>query len=372
MNKKVVLLSTNLARGGAETQVALLAAGLRGRGWEASVVSMLEPSAFQEELASAGVPVYSLKMRPGSASPAGFLRLASLLRKLRPQILHCHMFHANLLGRMARLIAPVPVAISTAHSLVESCRESGDARGRERWLRRTDRLSDVTVAVCDAIARRCAESRIAPQRKIRVIPNGVDTVRIQPDAEAREDTRRELKLGHEFVWLAAGRLLWKKDYPTMLRAFAAQGKGRLLIAGEGPEEAALRALAGELKADVRFLGLRADAPKLMNACNGYLLSSNIEGLPMALLEAAASGAPSVATGVGGVGEIVLDGQTGYLVPPGDAGAFGAAMTRLQGLTPKARQQMGQAAREHVVERFEMARVVGRWEQLYEELAGARR
>jgi glycosyltransferase involved in cell wall biosynthesis len=372
MNKKVVLVSTNLARGGAETQVALLAAGLRGRGWEVSVVSMLEPSAFQEELAAAGVPVFSLRMRPGSASPAGFLRLASLLRKLRPQVLHCHMFHANLLGRMARLICPVPVVISTAHSLVESSRESGDARGRERWLRRTDRLSDATVAVCEAVAGRLAESRIAPQRKIRVIANGVDTVRIQPDAEAREDTRRDFKAGHEFVWLAAGRLLWKKDYQTMLRAFAAQGQGRLLIAGEGPEEAALRALATELQANVRFLGLRADVPKLMNACNGYLLSSTVEGLPMALLEAAASGAPSVATGVGGVGEIVLDGRTGYLVPPGDAAAFGAAMARLQALTPRARQQMGQAAREHVIEHFEMAGVVVRWEQLYEELAGARR
>jgi glycosyltransferase involved in cell wall biosynthesis len=372
MNKKVMLLSTNLARGGAETQVALLAAGLRARGWEASVVSMLEPSAFQEELAGAGVPVYSLRMRPGKASPAGFLRLASLLRKLRPQVLHCHMFHANLLGRMARLIAPVPVVISTAHSLVESSRESGDARGRERWLRRTDRLSNATVAVCEAVAARLAESRIAPQRKIRVIPNGVDTARLQPDAEAREETRRDFKSGHEFVWLAAGRLLWKKDYPTMLRAFAAQGNGRLLIAGEGPEEAALRALATELKADVRFLGLRTDVPKLMNACNGYLLSSTVEGLPMALLEAASSGAPIVATEAGGVGEIVVDGQTGYLAPPGEAAAFGAAMARLQALTPKARQQMGQAARERVVERFEMAGVVARWEQLYEELVGARR
>ena len=120
--------------------------------------------------------------------------------------------------------------------------------------------------------------------------------------------------------------MWKKDYPTMLRAFAAQRQGVLLIAGEGPEEAALRALARELEANVRFLGLRADVPELMNAANGFLLSSVVEGLPMALLEAASSALPCVATDAGGVGEIVLDGQTGYLVPPGDPAAFGAAMS----------------------------------------------
>ncbi|MGC9970679.1 MAG: glycosyltransferase [Bryobacteraceae bacterium] len=369
MTRRVVLLSTNLARGGAEAQVVQLAAGLGQRGWDVNIISMLAPSAFEEELAAAGVPVFSLRMRPGSASLAGFVRLASILRKLRPQILHCHMFHANLLGRVVRLICPLPVVISTAHSILESSRQSGEARGRERLYRMTDRLSDAMVAVCDAGARRYAEAGVAPERKLRVIPNGVDTKRFQPDAEVREETRHRLGAGHEFVWLAAGRLHWKKDYPTMLRAFASQQLGLLLIAGEGPEESALRALAAELKANVRFLGLRADVPELMNAANGFLLSSTVEGLPLALLEAASSALPCVATDAGGVAEIVLDGRTGFLVPPGDPAALGAAMCRLRGTTPQVRRQMGQAAREHAVAHFDMAVVVARWERLYEELLG---
>lgn len=369
MTKRVVLLSTNLACGGAEAQVAQLATGLRRSGWDVNVISMLPPSAFEEELADAGVPVFSLRMRPGSASVAGFLRLASILRKLRPQILHCHMFHANLLGRMARLICPLPVVISTAHSILESSRQSGEARGRERLYRMTDRLSNATVAVCEAGSKRYAKAGIAPERKLRVIPNGVDTKRFQPDAEAREETRHQLGAGHEFVWLAAGRLHWKKDYPTMLRAFASHQLGLLLIAGEGPEEPALRALAAELNANVRFLGLRADVPELMNAANGFVLSSTVEGLPLALLEAASSGVPCVATDVGGVAEIVLDGQTGFLVPPGDPAALGAAMCKVRCMTPQVRRQMGQAAREHAIEHFDMATVVARWERLYEELLG---
>jgi glycosyltransferase involved in cell wall biosynthesis len=277
------------------------------------------------------------------------------------------MFHANLLGRAARLICPLPVVISTAHSIVESSRRSEDARGRERLYRLTDPLANATVAVCQAGGRRYAEARVAPQRKLRVIPNGVETSRLRPDAEAREETRHALGISREFVWLAAGRLMWKKDYPNMLRAFAAQGQGLLLIAGEGPDEPELRVLAGQLHANVRFLGLRADVPKLMNASNGFLLSSTVEGLPVSLLEAAASALPCVATDVGGVGEIVLDDRTGYLVPSGDPEAFAAAMFRLAAMTPHARREMGQAAREHAVARFDMEAVAAQWEGLYEEL-----
>jgi glycosyltransferase involved in cell wall biosynthesis len=263
---RVVMLSTNLARGGAETQVAQLARGLRRRGWEVSVISMLPPSAFEEELAAARVPVYSLGMRPGVPGPLGFARLAALLRKIRPQVLHCHMFHANLLGRAARMVCPVPVGISTIHSAVESSRTSGSTRLRDRIYRITDALANSTVAVCHT-----------PGRKRRVIPNGVDTRRFRPDAALRERMRLTLGAGDEFVWLAVGRLMWKKDYPTMLRAFAAQRGGLLLIAGEGPQEPELHALAAELRANVRFIGLRADVAELMCACDGYLLSSVIEG-----------------------------------------------------------------------------------------------
>jgi glycosyltransferase involved in cell wall biosynthesis len=309
-------------------------------------------------------------MRPGIPNPVGLARLAAILRKLRPRILHCHMFHANLLGRVARLICPLPVVISTAHSIVESSRRSADARVRERLYRITDPLADATVTVCEAAARRYAEARIATRRKLRVIPNGVDTKRLAANAEAREHTRRELGVGDEFMWLAAGRLMWKKDYPTMLGAFAALREGLLMIAGEGPDEGALRALATELGANVRFLGQRADVPELMNAANGFLLSSVVEGLPVALLEAASCGLPCVVTDAGGAGEIVLDGRSGYVVPPGDRAAFGAAMCRVMSMSRQARRDLGRAAREHVVAHFDMAKVAGRWEGLYEDLLGA--
>lgn len=357
----ILLLTTNLARGGAETQVAQLAIGLAARGWDVSVASMLPPSAFQEELAAAGVRVFPLGMKPGVPNPVGLVRLAALLRELRPAVLHCHMFHANLLGRLARLIAPVPTVVSTAHSIVESSRASESARGRELLYRITDWLADTTVCVCEAGAKRYAGTHAAPRRKLKVIPNGVDTARFRPDSEMRAQTRKRLAIGDEFVWLAAGRLMWKKDYPTMLRAFTALQNGLLLIAGEGPQEL-------ESGANVRLLGPRHDIPELMNAADACVLSSVVEGLPMALLEAASSALPCVATDVGGVAEIVRD--PACLVPPGDAAALQKAMLRVMELPPEQRRAMGQANREHAVARFDMNAVIGQWERLYDQLARA--
>lgn len=367
MTGRVVLLTTNLARGGAEAQVAELARGLRRRGWDVSVISMLEPTAFHDELAAAGVAVFSLKMQPGVASPLGFVRLLALLRKIRPQVLHSHLFHANILARLACLLYPVPVLISTLHSIAESARESGKIKWRDWLYRATDSLADVTVAVCKTVADRHAEGGAVSKKRLRVIPNGVDTRVFRPDAKRRARTRRELGLGTEFVWLAVGRLMWKKGYETMLRAFAGEGRGLLLIAGSGPQERELGELAGELGVRARFLGSRDDVPELMAAADGFVQSSMVEGLPLALLEAASSGLASVVSDAGGVSEVVLDGRTGWVAPLGNPQALGAAVRRLVEVPEEQRRKLGEAAREHVVKNFDLDEVVTRWEGLYGEL-----
>jgi glycosyltransferase involved in cell wall biosynthesis len=277
------------------------------------------------------------------------------------------MFHANLLARLARLLYPVPVLISTLHSIAESGRESGKIKWRDRLYRATDSLADVTVAVCQAVADRHAEAGAVSKRRLRVIPNGVDTRVFRPDAERRERTRRELGLGTEFVWLAVGRLMWKKGYETMLRAFAGEGRGLLLIAGSGPQERELEELARELGVHARFLGPRDDVPELMAASDGFVQSSLVEGLPLALLEAASSGLPSVVSDAGGVSEVVLDGRTGFVVPLGNPQALGAAVSRLVAMPEEQRREFGVAAREHIVNNFDLEVVVTRWEELYREL-----
>jgi len=353
---RIVMVTTGLGPGGAEAQVVRLSVELKRRGWDVAVISLL-PAARRGE-----VEVFSLGMRAGRPDPRGFFRLAALLRRLRPQILHSHMFHANLLARLARLVCPVPIVVSTLHSAAESARGAEGTRVRDLLYRLTDPLAGAVVAVSQAAADRHAACGAASVGSLRVIPNGVDTGVFKPDAERRSRVRRELGAQGEFVWLAAGRLMWKKDYPTLLRAFARLRGGTLLLAGTGPQEAELKRMAAELGGNVRFLGQVGDMAGLMNAADGLAMSSVVEGLPVALLEAAASGLPAVSTDAGGAREIVGD-----VVPAGDPEALAAAMEKLAALPADQRERMGREARAMAVARFDVSVVVAQWEATYREL-----
>lgn len=337
---RVALAITGLHRGGAELQLIHLAQTLRLRDWDV-VVFALQTGPLAGDLRAAGIAVHPFRPAP--------------LLRFRPQILHAHLFHANLAARLSRLFLPIPVVISTIHSLSETSRRSTAIRHRDLLYHLTDFLADANVFVSQAAADRPCLSRS------RVIPNGVDTERFHPDPIRRTRARAALGLAGGFVWLAAGRLMWKKNYPLMLEAMAQQRDAILLIAGEGPDEARLRELAPP---NVRFLGGRSDLPELMNAADGFVLSSTVEGLPLVLLEAMASGLPCVATAVGGVPEAMLADRTGFLVPPSDPIALASAMSRLASTD---RTAMSQAAREFAISRFDIRAVASQWECLYREL-----
>jgi glycosyltransferase involved in cell wall biosynthesis len=204
-----------------------------------------------------------------------------------------------------------------------------------------------------------------------VVPNGIDAQRYSPNPQARRRVREAMGIDGDFVWLAVGRLELQKAYPTMLRAFAKLGPGNrtLLICGKGSLRDQLVALAGELGIGhrVRFLGLRDDIPDLMSAADGFALSSDMEGLPLVLLQAAAAGLPMVATNVSGNPEVVQNGVNGYLVRPGWPDGFAGALARVESLPLSERMAQGQAGRERVAALFQVEPVVDRWEQLFEQL-----
>jgi glycosyltransferase involved in cell wall biosynthesis len=190
---------------------------------------------------------------------------------------------------------------------------------------------------------------------------------------ARESLRRSLGLEGEFVWLAVGRFEIAKDYPNMLRGFARVRERHpgavLLLVGRGSLQGETEALVRDLGLGgrVRFVGVRNDVPEFMSAADGYVMSSAWEGMPMVLLEAAAAGLPIVATAVGGNHEVVCGEESGFLVPPRDGDALGAAMLRMMGLSEAERRSMGARGREHVRNTYSLMRVVERWENLYREV-----
>jgi glycosyltransferase involved in cell wall biosynthesis len=367
-NLRVMHVTTGLSYGGAETQLKNLALRLKQRKWSLSVVSMLPPGAYVDELEAAGICVYDLRMRRKVPDPRAVLRLASIVRRERPLVVHAHMVHANLLARITRLFVETPVLVCTAHSINEG------GLLREIAYRLTDPLADLTTQVSEAGRQRYIQVGAAPPHKIVSIPNGIDTSRFQPNPTVRQAVREQLGCAPEaFVWLTVGRLEPVKNHLELLRAFREVAAGhphaRLLIAGQGPLQAAIEQRIVELGlADrVRLLGLRRDIPDLLNAADAFVLPSLWEGMPLTLLEASATALPIVATDVGGNAEVVLEGETGYLVPVKDTEALAQAMLRVMNLSEADRSAIGQAGRAHVVQNFDLERVVDRWEALYREL-----
>lgn len=371
MTRRVLFVVTTLGWGGAESQVIDLAKTLKLRGWEVAVVVLLVHAERSDPLSAAGIPVHTLGMARGIPDPRALWRLARLVRSLSPAVVHAHMVHSNLLSRVVRLIAAMPVLISSAHS------ENEGGRWRELAYRLTDRLTDLTTNVSHAAVKRTVSVGAAPEHRIRYMPNGVDLSRFRRDMGARAQTRARLGLDDRFTWLAVGRLEEPKDYPAMIEALAhvtqRSLRPQLLIVGDGPlrHEMEGRARSAKLEDSVRFLGLRRDVPALMNAADGYVMSSVLEGLPMVLLEAAATGLPIVATDVGGNAQIVRHGETGVLVPANDSRSLAEAMIRMMGLPADVRSRWGEAGAVHVRCTFGLDAVVDQWERLYTDLYNAR-
>lgn len=365
---RVLFLSTSMGMGGADSQLLSAARELRARGHELRIVSLTPLGPMGLQARSAGLPTESLEMRRGVPDPRGLWRLARLVRTWRPDVVHSHMIHANLMARVLRLVAPVPALVSTIHNTYEG------GPLRMAAYRLTNGLADAMTIVSEAAFDRFVTEGIVPRELLRVIPNGVDTERFVGVAPGERATLREsLGLGAEFVWLAVGRFEAAKDYPNLLRAFAGvrrqQPQAVLLLVGRGSLQAETQALAEELGLGdgVRFLGVRNDVPEVMSAADGYVMSSAWEGMPMVLLEAAAAGLPIVATRVGGNHEVVRDETTGFLVPPGDAQALGLAMLRLSRLPEPERRAMGERGRDHIRSHYGLGRVAEQWENLYREV-----
>ena len=373
---RLMMVTTGLTLlGGAEVQVVNMAVGLSRRGWDVEIVSMVPLAPPLPDFRGEQVRVTSLEMERGVPEWKGFRRFLQEVRERRPDVVHSHMTHASLLTRIARPFCRMPVLICTLHGHKMYSVKGGGAASRgfelAHWL--TDALADVTTAVSEAAGERYARVKAVSQKRLRVIPNGVPDEEFAPSQVTRLHERRNLNLRDEFAWLAVGRLEKVKDYETMLRAFAValdtDVAQMLLIAGAGSQQRQLEELAEELGISdrVRFLGVRGDISRLMQAADGFVLSSVFEGMPVVMLEAAASGLPMVATRVGGNAEVLPHEQRNRLAPARRPRELGLAMQRLACMSDGERRAMGEAARVFVLSHFGMGAILDQWESLYREL-----
>ena len=358
---RVVHLVTSLAIGGLETVVLDLVRCRRRDVFSAHVVCLETGGVLEEKLSALGVPVEAIGTT-GSV-PRRILKLARVLRSLKPHILHTHNPSPHLHGALAARLAGVPVLVHTKHG-----RNFPNRRVRVATNRLAAWLSDCVVAVSDDAARVAREVERIPVEKVRLVHNGVDTTRFRyrgprPNRDA-------------FRAVTVARLDPVKDQATLLQAVRLvvdkNPAFRLDIVGDGPSRAALEAQRTELGLDrhVRFCGYQSDVEPYLAQADIFLLSSISEGIPLTLLEAMAVGLPGVATDVGGIREVIVPGVTGYLVPARSPEALAEAMLAIQA-DPLVIERMGQASRQRIEDEFGLAGVVAQYEAIYLECLGRR-
>ncbi len=358
---------TDLTTGGSQKALLRLLRGIDRDRFSPTVVCLRDgDTPIAHDIQSQDIPVLDLGIT-GFLNPFGLRRLASFLDDVRPVIVHSWLYHAVMVSRLFGRIAPVPILISARRNI------NLGSPLRERLNRLTLGIDDRIIAVSEAARRVEIERGGADPRRVVTIVNGVETGHSgEMDPTVRNRIREELGIpGSAPVVGTIGRLHQEKGLDVFLEATAqilsALPDVRFVIVGSGRDRTALESHAKELgvASKIAFVGERADVKDLLTAMDLFSLSSPEEGMPNVVLEAMAAGLPVVATGVGGTPEVVINGVTGLLVPPGEPGRLAAAVSDI--LSRRDRMlMMGREGLARVRKDFRIDTMVARTVEVYEE------
>ncbi|OQW39907.1 MAG: hypothetical protein A4C66_00465 [Nitrospira sp. HN-bin3] len=364
MPAKVMLLTVGLGVGGTETHIVELASRLDPSRFTVTVCSLKTGGIMAQELHKRGIRVLSLGGF-GKLDARIIVKLFTLLRAERPDVVQAFLFWANIAARACgRILRAFPV-ISSYHDEIVS----------EGWLVRwVDRLTlnwTDRIVCCSGAVVRSVVSRVGGKAEhCTVIPFGVDINQFVPAAAT---TRRELGLhdGGKVIGTVCRLVEPKKGLTILLRAMAklAEQDGhppcQLLIVGDGPARQELELLREQLGLSswIVFAGSRRDIPRVLHALDAFVLPSLYEGFGIAILEAMAAAKPVIATSVGGIPEFVLPGETGLLVEPRNVTALADAINWLL-KHPQQARTMGEKGRDRAREQYRISEVVRQHEHVY--------
>jgi glycosyltransferase involved in cell wall biosynthesis len=360
----------SLVVGGAERLVVHLMEHLSRERFSPVCICLESPQGthYEARVQASGTPLYFLGKGAG-ASWRVLQQLDALFRQYRPTVVHTHIIGLNYAYPLMFRYR-TPARVHTVHSLAQH--EVGVRIGA--WVRILAfryRIGHVVpVAVAEDV--RTTIRQLYGYLDAPLIPNGIPTDEYAPDPNRRRRWRQRHGLEPEAIVLThVGRFAPPKNHALLIEAFAQVRTHTplylLLVGGGELEDAVRQQVAGlGLQERVRFLGVRADVPAILNASDLFVLSSRWEGNPMSVMEAMAAGLPVVSTAVGGVPELVREGETGLLVPSGDAAALARALQALVD-DPARREAMGKAARQHAITHFDIRHTVRQYEALYERL-----
>ncbi len=377
---RIARVIARLNVGGPAQHVILLAAGLDPSRFQSTLITGipdpnegdLGPLARSRGITPVVIRSLGRAIRPGH-DLAALGRLVALFRTLRPDLVHTHTAKAGALGRLAARLAGVPVVVHTFHGhILEGYFSPALTRlflGIERALaRRTDRIVTVSPRVRASLLAR----GIGRPEQVEVVPLGLPLQRFAVTAPGRACLRQRLAIPRDAPLLGIiGRLVPIKDHPTLFAALTREEvkTAHLLVAGDGERRAALEAMARDLglAGRVHFLGWRGDLEAILPELDVVICCSRNEGTPVALIEAMAAGVPVLSTDVGGVGDLLTHGQTGWLVPPEDPAALARGIRDLLA-DPAGRGRLVAAARPAALQAHSAEGLIRRIEAMYTALA----
>ena len=364
---RILHIIPTLVRGGAEKQLALLAAGLPKDQFDVHVAVLTHTGPLEANLREAGIPVTVIGKR-WKVDPFAFSRLKRLIRRLKPDVVHTWLFAANSYGRQAALAAGVKHIVA-GERCVDPWKTGLHFAIDRSLARRTERIVTNSSGVKDFYVRHGL-----PADKFTIISNGI---RVGPLVEplSRDELFKELKLPPaEHLIGIVGRLWPQKRIKDLIWAAdllrTTRDGWHALIVGDGPQRWRLERFRdqNEIAGQVHFLGERNDVPRLMPHFDVLWLGSEYEGQSNAVLEAMAAGVPVVATDIPGNRDLVVPNETGLLLPVGDRFEF-ARQTHWLLEDAAKRKQMGAAGRERILRDFTVEQMVEKHAALYRELAG---
>jgi glycosyltransferase involved in cell wall biosynthesis len=369
-SRRICLIQSSPHWGAIEEYLALIANGLTPRGWTVGVIypegdelqSMV--NLFQPAIEQIPLPIHAF-------SSIRYVReIQRSLNQFQPDIVHCN--DPGLVAMLATLLSKTPCRVLTFHTPSQSFNYRFHAKFLHRWLLRQGWQIVVIAPVNQPTLQQHYQ---IPKSNIHVIEYGLSPQKFQiPDTRAQ--IRSEFAIAPDCILLGCvGRLAVQKNHALLLNAYAELPKAlrtnsHLLLVGDGDLRSVLQQQVAQLGLAnyVTFAGYRQDIPQLLQAMDGFVLASNYEGLPFAILEAMAMGLPVVATAVDGVRDAVIPGKTGWLVPPGQIAPLQTAIADLIA-DPVQRQQHGQAGRDRFESHYTDRRMVNDIETLYCNLTG---
>jgi len=344
--------------------------------FEPHVFSLTTMGEIGGRIADLGIPVEALRMRAGLPSPRKFWRLVVPLRHLRPDLGHTWLYHADLRGGLAARCARIRTVVwGVRNSALDPASTKWSTRAAMRLCARLSAWLPTRILSCSEVAVRVHVHLGYDAAKMSVIPNGFDLSRFRPDADARASVREELGVGPATPLVGVvGRFDPQKNHLGFIKAAGMLHRQlpsvHFVLAGarvDAQNEALVAAVAAQgLSGFVHLLGLRQDVSRLMAALDVMALPSAYgEAFPNVVGEAMACGVPCVVTDIGDSAYIV--GDAGAVVAAGDMPGLAEKMVALLKMDGQAYSQLSTAAGIRIRERFEIGKVVGQYEDVYEQL-----